>query len=423
MTQPGSGFGLGAPPGGYGGGGYGGGGYGGGGPGGYGGPPAGGFGPAGGPSILGGGGPAPAGGGYGPPKKKGSGGLVALIVVAVLLLGGIVGLMVFLLASKGGVISADPSSLPAKQASAAYKHVPQGCDVVVRANVAQMMDVPAVKTHLLPVLEEMQLSAATDPDARDADELLSSAGIDAKKDLKDVAVCVKGVSLPKSQQKVLLVLGGDLRPETVVAAWEKVDRRTAERPAVTRSDGRAVGRARMQDGDTIIAGQAADAAIVLTNDEGLFAGAVKESSAYQTDYALPVTSEASVSVGPAVMRDAVAGGGPNPFLRDLNAITRIVGTASLAEARLELRLGTSSAQAAKGLLDVYNLVFGPMLKQQIGGLKEKAPGADVLAKAQPRIDGTDFVLSAQGTSADVEAAAKELARILREERKKGTFNF
>lgn len=425
MTQPGSGFGLGAPPGGYGGGGYGGGGASGGGGsgGGYGGPPPGGYGPAGGPSILGGGGPAPAGGGYGPPKKKGSGGLVALVVVAVLLLGGIVGLMVFLLASKGGVISADPSSLPAKQASVAYKHVPQGCDVVARANVAQMMDVPAVKTHLLPVLEEMQISAATDPDARAADELLSSAGIDARKDLKDVAVCVKGVGLPESQQRFLFVLGGDLRPETVVAAWEKVSRRKAERPAVTKADGRAVGRARTRDGDTIIAGQAADAAIVLTNDEALFAGAVKESAAYQTDYALPVTSEASVSVGPAAMRDAMAGGGPNPFLRDLNAITRIVGTASLAEARLELRLGTSSAQAAKGLLEVYDLVFGPMLKQQIGGLKEKAPGADVLAKAQARIDGTDFVLSAQGTSADVEAAAKELARILREERKKGTFNF
>jgi hypothetical protein len=342
-------------------------------------------------------------------------------VVAVLLLGGIVAVMVVVLAKKGGAIAADPSSLPPKQVSVAYKHVPPGCDMVVRANVAQMMDVAAVKTHLLPLLDEMTVSAATDPDARALNELLVTSGIDAKKDLKDFAACLKGMSLPDSQQKFLFVIGGDLRAETVIPAWEKIDRRSAERPVVTKLDGRLVGRAKLLDGDTIIAGQGADASIVFTNDEALFAGAIKESSAYQSDYALPITTEAAVTLGPAVVREAMADEGPNPFLKDLNAITRIVGTASLAEARLELRLATSSAQAAKGLLDVYNLVFGPMLKQQIGGANVKTPGADVLTNAKPRVDGNDFVLSAQGTSADVEAAAKELARLVREERKKGGF--
>jgi len=51
----------------------------------------------------------------------------------------------------------------------------------------------------------------------------------------------------------------------------------------------------------------------------------------------------------------------------------------------------------------------------------KTPGASVLSNAQPRVDGNDFVLSAQGTSADVDAVARELARILREERRKSSF--
>lgn len=410
MTQPG-GFGLGPPPGGYGGppGGYGGP------PGGYGGPPGGG-GPFG-PSILGGSGPVPAGQGYRPPKKGGSGGLVALIVVAVLLLGGIVTLMIVMVVKKGGSIAADPSSLPAKQPSVAYKHLPSGCDMVARANVSQMMDVAAVKTHLMPILEEMQTSAVTDPDARAFHELLQASGIDAKKDLKDVAVCVKGISLPASQQKFLFAIGGDLRPEAVVPAWEKVDRRTAERPTLTKTDGRYVGRVRTLDGDLIVAGQGADGAVVFSNDETLFASAVRESSAFQADYGLPITTEASMTMGPGAVRDALADEGPNPFLKDLNAITRIVGTASLAEARLELRLVTSSAQAAKSLLDVYNLIFAPMLKQELA--KEKAPGADVLSNAKPRVDGNDFVLAAQGTAADVDAVARELARLLREERRKG----
>lgn len=397
MTTPGSGFGLGAPPGGYG---------------------SGGSDPLGGPSILGGG-PAPAGGGYRPPRKRG-GGLAALVVVAVLLLGGIVALMVFLLADRGGSIAADPSSLPPKQASIAYEHLPPGCEVVVRANVAQMLDVPAVKAHLVPVLDEMQASGAAEPNARALEELTRASGIDLKRDVKDVAVCVKGAHLPKSQQKVLLVLGGDLRPETLVPALEQVKPRSADRSVVTKSDGRLVLRATRQ-GDNLIAGQAADAAIVLANDESLFAGALGDSAAHRTEYGIPTAPETAIIVGPAVVREAMSGGGANPFLKDLNAITRIVGTASLAEARVELRLVTTSAQAAKSLVDVYNLVLGPMLKQQLGGAAGKAPGANVLANAQPRIDGNDFVLSAQGTSADVEAAARELARLLREERNKGSF--
>ncbi len=103
----------------------------------------------------------PAGPGYRPPKKKGSGGLIAAIVVAVLLLGGIVTLMIFLISRKSGPIIADPSSLPPMQASVAWKHLPSGCDVVMRANVAQMRDVPAVKTHLMPIFDEIQSEAAT----------------------------------------------------------------------------------------------------------------------------------------------------------------------------------------------------------------------------------------------------------------------
>lgn len=424
MTQPGGGFGLGSPPGGYGGGPPGGG---------YGGPPAGPFGPPpqgpfgpsgggygspGGPSILGGGGPVPAGGGFRPPKK-GNGGLIALIAVAVLLLGGIVTIMVVLLAKKSGPIAADPSTLPSKQASVAFKHLPSGCDVVMRANVAQMLEVPAVKTHLLPIFEELQTDAATDPDAKSVDDLFKAAGIEPKKDLKDFAVCVKGINGPESQQKFLFVIAGDLRPETIVPAWEKVDRRTADKPTVSKSDGRMVGRARTKEGDAIIAGQAADGAIVFANDESLFAGAAKDSSAYQSEYALPTAAEAAVTVGSSVMREAVTQMGPNPFLKDVSAIQRIVGTASLAQAKVELRLATSSPKEAKSLVDVYNMVIGPMLKQQAAGQKEKVPGMDVLTGAKPVVDGNDFVLTAQGTPADVEAAAKEMARILREERKKG----
>ncbi|MEZ4313183.1 MAG: hypothetical protein R3F14_34625 [Polyangiaceae bacterium] len=406
MTQPGGGFGMGSPPGGYGGSG---GGYGG-----SGGSGGGDFGP----SILGGGGPTPAGGGHRPSKKKGSGALIGLIVVAVLLVGAIVGVIVLVMSKKAdGPIAADPSTLPAKQASIAYRHLPGGCDVVARGSLAQMMEVQAVKTHLVPIFDEMQANAAKDPDAKAVDELLAAAGIDAKKDIKDVAVCMKGVSLPKSEQKFLLVLGGDLRPESVVPAWEKVDARTTDKPVVTKTDGRFVGRLREADGETIIVGQGSDAAILVSNEEALFAGAVNETKSFETDYALPQAGEASIAVGASIVRDAMAMGGPNPFQKDINAITRVTGTASLAQARVELRLTTTSPQSAKSLLDVYNLILAPMMKKEMG--QQKIPGAASLSEAKATVEGNDFVLAAQGTPADVDAAARELARVLREERAKG----
>jgi hypothetical protein len=414
MTQPGSGFGMGSPPGGYGGGH---GGAFGGPPGGYGG----GYGPPEGPSIMGGG-PMPPGAGYRPPKKSGSGVIVALVVVAVLLLGGIVTLLVVLLAKKGGSIAADPSTLPAKQASVAFKHLPAGCDVVLRANAAQMLTVPAVKTHLLPVLEEMQSGAASDPDSKQIDELFKASGIDAKNDLKDFAACVKGVNGPESQQKFLFVMAGDLRPETVVAAWEKVDRRSIEKPVVSKSDGRMVGRTRSADGESIIGGQAADGAIVFSNDEMLFAGAAKESSSYQSEYGLSTTADAALAVGSSVVREGLAEMGPNPFMKDVNAITRITGTASLAQAKVELRITTTSPQSAKSLVEVYNLVLAPMVKQELAKEKGKVPGVEALGSAKPVVDGNDFVLTAQGSPADVEAAAKEAASMLRSELKKGALS-
>lgn len=367
------------------------------------------------PSILGGG-PVPVGGGYRGPKKKDRGALVALIGAALLLLAGIVGVLIYVLSSKGGSIAADPSSLPPKQASSAYKHLPIGCDVVARANVAQMMELPAVKTHLVPVLDELQASGASDPGTKPFSDFVALAGVDAKRDLKDVAACVKGLNGPASQQKVLFVIGGDLRPETVVGALEKVDLRRRDKVEVSKVDGRLVARSRTSAGASFIAGQAADGAIVLSNDEALFASAASGTSAYESEYALPLAEDGVATVGSAAMREAVARGGPNPFLKDVNEIMRAVATVSLANAKIELRLVTTSAQAAKGLLDIYSLMLAPMMRQELSRAKGKAPGVEVLMNAKPTVDGKDFVLAAQGTPADVEAALRELARILREQK-------
>lgn len=401
MTQAGDGFGLGSPPGGYGGGS------------GRGGAPSGG-GPSEMPSILGGG-PVPVGGGYRPPKKRGSGALVALILVGVLALGGIVAVLVYVLTGKGGPIAADPSNLPPKQTSVAHRHLPSGCEVAVRASLAQVLEVPAVKTHLVPVLDEMQATSATDPDAKAIADVVAGAGIDTRRDIKDVALCLKGATGPASQQKIVMVVGGDLRPETLVTAVDRASLRMRERPVVSKIDGRLVARGASSSG-TFLLGQAADGAIVLANDEALFTSATRESAAHDTEYALPEGADAAVVVGSGAIRDAVSRGGPNPFLNDVSAITRAVATASLAQAKVEVRLSTSSAQAARGLLDVYNLIVGPMLRQELARQKARAPGADVLMSAKPTVEGSDFVLTAQGTPADVENAMREVARLLREQK-------
>ncbi len=373
-----------------------------------------GFDPTDAPSILGGG-PVPLGGGYKSPKKKGSGGAIALIGLAVLIVGAVAAVLVLTLSGKTSSISLDPSNLPPKRSSSAAAHLPSGCDVVMHVNWAKMLELPAVKTHLLPLLEANERSA--NKNSKAVAELIQKVGLDRQNDLKDIGACVVGLTAPRSQQKFVIVVGGELRPETLIPALTQVDIRHTTSVDVSKKNGRYLAKLTATDGSVFSMSQAEDGALIIANDDGLFEAATPTGSSKLRDYALSETAEASFALSAEAFRKAVGTAGATPFTKDLNDVTRLVATASFKEPLVEVRVSTASPQAAKSLADIYALILGPMIKSEISRVRGSLPFAPMLMNAKAEAVGNDLVVSAKGSPEDVEAAVKQLVQLIEQRTK------
>ncbi len=355
-----------------------------------------------------------------PPPKKNPALLIGLIgggaLLLVLLVGGVLllrrgsGATETVSDGKGGTVT-----LPAKSISKAHTHVPPGCDVLMRVDVGQLLALPSVQKHLVPELDAIQ-QGATDPDAKKVQELLTKAGIDPKKDIKDGVMCAVGIDQGDANEKFVFVLGGELRPEALVPALKEVDGSKVTEISI---DGRKAAQGTDKDGSTYIMGQAADAAIVFASDRALYEAAVKDSTTYQSEYNLAVNTEASFVVGKALIdKGATEGGRSNPFTRDLGAVTRVAGILTLANPRGEVRITAKSPADAKKINTTITTLL-PAIKRSAGREKSQAGEIEALAAAKTRIDGNDVVVDLPWTTAGVEQAAQKLAELLRQERQKG----
>ena len=131
---------------------------------------------------------------------------------------------------------------------------------------------PASQNHLLTVLREVAEGGETDtPASQRVRSFLRSAGIDPRRDIRDLLVCGANLEAPKGQ-KLAVVLAGDC----VRRRGRRGDRR-AEGSELLRCTAGAGNLAAEQSGDRLTMGQAADGALVISNDRGLFDAAVESS--------------------------------------------------------------------------------------------------------------------------------------------------
>jgi hypothetical protein len=391
------------------------GGYGGAPPGGYGGPPQ--SGPPPGPF----GGPSP-GGFHAPPPNKGNKGLLIGLIAGggVLLLVAIVVAAIFVVKGRGTEEVSDGKggtvTLPAKLSSKAYNHVPSGCELLVRVDAAQAIALPSVQKHIVPELDALKDATTTDPDAKKMQEVLSKAGIDPKTDIKDVVLCGTGVGGPKSGEKFVFILGGELRPEAVVPAIREVD---SAKVTVIDIDGRKVAQGSGSRGDSFLMGQAADGAVVFASDRTLFESAVKDSKIYESEYGLPVNTEAAFVVGSALIEKAGAEAGRgNPFTRDINSVTKVAGTLGLTNPAGQVRITAKTPADAKKINTSINSLL-PLLKRSAAREKSQAGELEALAAAKTKVDGSDVIIDLPWTAAGVEQAAQKLAEELKRSRQRG----
>ncbi len=382
--------------------------------GGYG-PPGGGYGPPGDPGGGGYGGPMGAaqampgasGGPVGPaPAKRSRTGLIiGLVIGALILLGAVVGGLALYYFSDAG-----------KDRSVAHEHLPSTCDIVARGDIAKIQSLPSFQTHVKPALDELkdEKIKVDDPDAADLKMFLIEARLDPSKDIHDAVACIGDPSA--SKPKFAVILGGEFSTTGVVDA---AARRGDSPERVTVAGQPAVKSKSKKSGEYVWIGQAEDGAIILSNDEGLLAAAMKRTDAHSTVYKLDVASELSFVVTAALVTKQQGQLKSNPFTKGLTNISGVTGSVGMATPGGQLRLVTASAASAATLeKEVSGLLALAKLGLADKAGQSKAGEMDSLQNAKTSVQGSDVVVDLPWTAQGVDQAMKLFGDGIREAQKK-----
>jgi hypothetical protein len=256
--------------------------------------------------------------------------------------------------------------------SSASSHLPAGCDVAARVDIAALQSDPAIARQLASLLSGEGARWAGIETAG-AERALRRAGIDPGADLDDAVVCVVAPSLV-APAAMLVVVGGRIRRDALVPALADLGAPTsapiAGRRVVRRKDG----------GGEVIVGQADDGAIVLATTEALFDAAPAAG-------ALPEGGPVAVAIGNVAL--VAMGRGADEIgqlaARELSVAERVTAVVDPIARRAEVRFETSGAAAAIQVETALDELVLPIVAQQL------PPLAGIQA-ATRRIEGGALVL-------------------------------
>lgn len=185
--------------------------------------------------------------------------VVALVITGVLAVGGSIAAIVVKGNEKRGVTHQE-EKLAAQVSSKAIDHLPRGCDVAIRVDVAKILALKPAEERLAPVLNDVAMgTGAPSPKTR---ELLRAAGVDVRKDVTELGVCASALGEGIRGQRLTIVIAGMLRPGAALRAIAPNDKQ--ELPD---HKGHKVVKTLGASKQPLFVGQADDGAIVITNDE------------------------------------------------------------------------------------------------------------------------------------------------------------
>ena len=327
-------------------------------------------------------------------EKKGGCGGKGIIIIGVLA-------VLFALVACAGVAAAAwyfdlVGALFGGGKSVAYKHLPEGCEVVMHVDVQGLMDTPAVKKHVVPALDD---AVEKDPDRDKMAAFFRSAQLNPKQDLHSVAVCVK--SIGGSEPDVLVVVGGAIRPGKVIEAFDKHSDKDKFDKATT-IDGMKVIEAK---DEPVMIAQADDGAILLSNQKSLLKKGAESSSAWKK-YDIPLSEQ----VGLVMTEDAAKAvndmAGPrNPLGNSASGIGRGEASLSLNTGKLALKLDLASDGDAKDLADSVEQLLKMAKDGPAMGRDEK----DLVGSIELKTEGKSVAITATIPEKMIEEAAKEIA--------------
>jgi hypothetical protein len=314
--------------------------------------------------------------------------------------------------SAGAPAKDAPASAPVPTGgnSAALSHLPSNCDTIARIDLAKVLAMPAVKAHVAPALEDMKKSAPSSESDKNFRAFIADAGIDPLTDIKEIAMCAKGIGPGGMGQgpsnQFTLVLGGSFKPGAVIPAREK----NGKKDALSTEDLGGTKIAVAKDGSTVI-GQAADGAVVIAGDKASLEAALK-GGADGSKLGLPTDAAIAFVMPAEAMKKAMATPG-TPFGAQAAKAGRALLTVDLARPALQLRIGMTDDAAATELAGALKLILGQMTSQPV---PPGDPSAGLVAMAkEAKISSAagETVVDVAIPAGQIDELGKQLAEVIR----------
>jgi hypothetical protein len=295
---------------------------------------------------------------------------------------------------------------PERKPSVAHAHLPDDCQAVVRVDIAGLLTVPAIASHVVPAIDA---EARQSENAEGIARFLFTARLDPKRDLREMVVCAR--DLGAEQPAVVGVIGGDITDGGILDAIDKHGSEEEFRPSRD-VDGLRVIETTEQP--PLYITQAQDAALIVGNRLDLVKRAVQTGDAAQRRYQLGLTEQVVGIIIPGAAGMLSDRAGRVPFASQLKDAGRVEMSASLDSGKVRGTLGMPNADSAGELAGAINQ-FLALVRVAPGGLGFGGDPVteEVLSSAVIESSGKDLVVTLVVPKRAIEEAAKSLARSIR----------
>ncbi|MFO0552760.1 MAG: hypothetical protein U0271_30490 [Polyangiaceae bacterium] len=282
---------------------------------------------------------------------------------------------------------------------AAWSHLPQNCDIAATMDLGKTLASPTFSKDVTPKIDDiLGMPSSKDKSFDHFLAFMRDASL-TRQSFSTLAACLRETG--KKDPSYLLVVGGDLKPGTLIPALEKAASAKAKDDLeISEVNGIKIGTIKSKN---VTIGQFADGSIALSDDvEFLKAGMATGNNA--ATLGLDTSKEISLVVGQKMIQSKIATGKAKDVLA---AMTSIAAEVDLGSKRAQARAKTKSPEDAKKLDSLITLGKDEVIK------KEKNPAlVDLLKAVQSRVDGNDVVIELPIPDKSLEMAAQTLTGLL-----------
>ena len=295
--------------------------------------------------------------------------------------------------------------------TAATAHLAKDCEIIARIDVAGLLGAAPVKDNLVPALEEAKNKEAKDEKDKSFKAFLAETGIDPLKDIKELALCVKGLAGGKKTTTFALIASGNLKADSVVPAVLKTAK-DKEKFKETEIGGV---KALTNDKGDMFMGQAKDGVFVVAMSKEAFEGALGTSDV-ASEMKLPTDQTLSVVAPAAAIKAAMSDfPGDNPLKAHMDKIEKVVTSVNVATSMIETRITMTDDKAPAELGGVLK-----MMMQELGKKPATGPDAAIMGMmndAKFDYQGKDMIVTLKLPMDQLTALAKQGAEQIRSELK------